>query len=303
MAAGKVYQSAVAKVKPGDSIQLSGGKIEGSVSTYVLRTLPQDILTVLRGVALQELNAQIGIGNPPTQVLVDGRPVGRREIVEAKRSVSMRFTDASMLIAAAREAWTLLRKVTRIQSPPKNDIIARSNFYLWVNGKSRGLMPFALNTLKTQDMNEKTVLRIVGPLVPYGRKLFWNPIGRSGRSIEATLKTSASGRTRLNYASELSPRFKPYRKSMLRKMANQFSGDKAQRLRELTAKNPGYAEGTHAIVKRVMRKNRLFSGLYISDAWVRYPPAKQWGKRSRDDRVPSVSVQLSRRGAVRVVNL
>lgn len=303
MATKSYYQSAVSKVKPGSTIQLPGGKIEGSVSTYVLRTLPQDILTVLRGVALQELNAQIGVGNPPTQILVDGRPVGRRNIIDATRSVSMRFMDTALLVAAAREAWTLLRKVTRRETPPKNEIIARTHFYLWVNGKNKGLMPMALNALNSSSLDEKTVLRIVGPLVPYGRKLFWNPIGRSGRTIEATLKVSASGRTRLGYASELSPRFKPYRKSSLRKMANQFSGDKAQRLMELMSKNPGYAEGTHTIVKRVMRKNRLFSGLHISDGWVSYPPAGSWGRKSKDDRVPSVSVQLAKRGAVRVVDI
>lgn len=303
MAAKSYYQSTVSRVKPGEEIQLESGTIQGSVSQYVLRTLPQDLLTVLRGVALQELNEQISAGNPPTQVLVDGRPVGRRHIIDATKSVSMRFMDTAMLVAAAREAYELLQKVTRIQSPPKNDIVARAHFYLWVNGKNRGLMPTALRNLDTKELNEKSVLRIVGPLVPYGRKLFWNPIGRNGRTIEATLTTYASGRTRLGYGSELSPRFKPYRKSTMRKIANRSPGDKAANLRSLMSKNPGYAEGMHTIVRRVLRKKRSFAGLHISDGWVSFPPARTWGKKSKDDRVPSVSVQLSKRGAVSIVNV
>lgn len=287
-------------VRSTKEIKLEGGQVSTTLEKYVLQVLPKDVLTVLRQVAYQELAAQVSAGNPPTQILVDGRGVQSRGIDNAQRSVSMRFADTTLLIAAVTEAYNILQRITRIQSPPKNDIVARRNFFLWLNGKPFGLLPGALSRLQASTLNEKSVLRVVGPLVPYGRKLYWNPVGR-GKAITLREVTNLkTGNSRFTYDNPYSPRFKPFASRTLRRIANRTS-DPAGTLSRLQALRPGYVEGANQIAKRVMRRNRLFASLYISDGWVSFPPAKNWGKASKDDRVPSLSIQIAKRGSV--VNL
>lgn len=280
----------------------SGGKevITSRLDTYILKTLPEDILRTLRTVAGQELDAQITSGNLPSQILVDGRSVARRGINSAIRSVSMRFADTQTLVDAVRVAYRVMLSVTRIQQPPKNSVVARKNFWLYLNGRPLGLLPGALASLDQDQLNYKSILRIVGPLVPYGRKSFWNPIGRS-KIMEFKVTTSLAGRETTQYDGPLSPRFKPARRRTLQRLANAAPGDKAANLRRLLATHPGTVEGANQIARRVLGRDRRFKAIHFSDGWISYPPAGSWGKSSRDDRVPTLSVQLSRKGGIQIL--
>jgi len=296
-----VLTSTVAKSRT--TIYKSGREeITSRLDTYILKVLPEDILTVLRGVAMDELDAQITSGNLPTQVLVDGRSVAKRSILEAKRSVSLRFSDAAMVLQAIRDVYRLLLRVTRIEVPPQNTIIARRHFWLYKDGVSIGKLPGALGKLNEKNVDYKTVLRVVGPLVNYGRKLYWNPIGRA-KVMNLRQVVSPSGREIFRYDSQTSPRFNPYRMRTLRKLANSQTGNPAENLKRMLAKRPGYVEGAGQIVKRVMRRDKRYVSLHISDGWVSYPPAGSWGKSSRNDRVPSVSVQMARKGGIKIVKI
>jgi hypothetical protein len=309
MAASSIYTATTGRTRR-VTFDLDEGPIEGSVSQYVLKVLPNDILAVLRGVAYEELNAQIDADNPPSQILVDGRAVGARNIFEARRKVSMRFADTRLLLTAVQEAYAQLVRVTRIESPPKNSIVARQNFHLYLNGKPLGRMPTALSKITPGVLDQNSVLRVVGPLVPYGRKLYWNPIGKARKMVFAgASRIAVAGDTseaaKPILGTKYAPRFKPFKAKTLRRLANRggLGAEKAARLRALQAAGAGYVEGTHQIVKRILRGIPLFKSLHIADGWVAYPPAKSWGKSSRDNRVPSVSVQLARKGRVRLINI
>lgn len=293
------YESQIARSK--ETIYGGTEVIGTRLDTYVLKVLPEDLLAVLRQVAQDELDGQITAGNLPSQILVDGRSVGRRQISEAKRVVSLRFTDTRMLISAVRDVYNTLQRVTRIESPPKNSIVARQHFHLYLNGRPVGLMPGALMKIKESELTIKSVLRVVGPLVNYGRKIYWMPIGRS-KVMNLRQTVSLSGRETFHYDSILAPRFKPYRQRTIRRLANSQPGDKAANLKRLLANRPGTVEGAGQIVKRVMRRDRRYTGLHFSDGWINYAPAKQWGKNSRDARVPSISIQMARKGQVQIVS-
>jgi hypothetical protein len=284
------------------TVTLGAGKkaITERLDEYILKVLPQDLLTTLRGVAMQELDAQITSGNLPSQILVDNRSVARRGIVDATRSVSMRFADVSTLMTGIRAAYDTLLRITRVQSPPKNAVIARKHFWLYLNGAAVGLMPGALNRLEASRLDTKSVLRIVGPLVPYGRKLFWTPIGRS-KSMSIVASISPAGRETMHYETKYSPRFKPLRMRTLRRAANAAGGDPAANLSTMLRGRPGTVENAGQIAKRILRKDRRLAALYISDGWVTYPPAGSWGANSKNARVPSISVQMARRGGVQVL--
>ena len=276
-------------------------QVTSRLDTYILKALPEDLLTVLRGVAMQELDGQITSGNLPSSIIVDGRSVAKRQILEARRSISMRFADVRSLMDAVKEAYQLLLRTTRIQSPPKNNIVARQHFWLYKSGVAIGRLPGALSKLNPATLDSNSVLRIVGPLVNYGRKSYWNPIGRA-KIMDFYQTTSLAGRDILHYASNVDPRFKPYRMRTMRKIANGMGGDPAENLKRMLDRRPGHVESVGQIVRRVMSRDRRFVGLHISDGWISYPPAGSWGKHSKDDRVPTISVQLSRKGRVSVVS-
>jgi hypothetical protein len=288
------------ELRKNDRLVTTGGVITGSVETYILKVLPQDITATIRAVAITELNEQVALDNQPSQIIVDNLPTEKRGIDRAMRRVIMRFQDNEMLLTAIKEIYRLLQQITRLQNPPKNAIVARQNFHLWVNNTDMGVMPSALERVKVADLPANPVLRVVGPLVPYGRKLFWNPIGTSSHMQFYRVKSKKSGVRFLakRGSSATAPRFKPYRPRTLRKLANK-SQRAAMTLQAMMsgAIPPGRTENAGQIVKRIIKRNPSFRGLHFTDGWIEYAPAIGWSKLG-DPRVPAFGVMMSKKGRV-----
>lgn len=279
----------------------SRGETTLTLEKFILTVLPEDIMSVIRAVALEQLKEQVSINNPPSQIIVDGTAMQRHGIDRARRSVKMRFQDTGNLLKAVDEIYKLLQQVTRMQNPPKNSIVARNTFALWLNGVNLGLMPQALSKITYPGvLTQDSVVRIVGPLVNYGRKLFWNPVGASSKMGFNRVKSKKSGYRFLPLAgaSLTSPRFKPWAPRTLRRKANQTS-DAAATLAAMMsgATPPGRVENVGQIVKRVIKRNPQFRGLHFTDGWVEYPAAAGWSKL-RDPRVPAFGVMFSKKGAI-----
>jgi hypothetical protein len=277
------------------------GQIIGSMERYVLSVLPKDISATIRAIALTELKEQVSINNPPSNILVDGMPMQRHGIDRAQRRVRIRFQDTANLIKAVDEIYKLLQQVVRIQQPAKNSIVARKNFYLWLNGVNLGLMPQALAKISYPGvLTQDSVVRVVGPLVPYARKLFWNPVGASAKMEFYRTKSKRSGVRFLpkRGASAFAPRFRPYAPRTLRRKANATDSPAASLASMLSgATPPGRIENVGQIVKRIISRNPQFRGLHFTDGWVEYPPAAGWSKL-RDPRVPAFGVMFSKKGAL-----
>ena len=281
----------------------AAGKIH-NVERYVLQVLPLDLISTIRAVAIKELWDQEKLhDNPASQVIVDNMPSSRRGIERAMRRVVMRFADIRLIRPAIHELYMLLQRVTRLQSPAKNSIVARQHFHLFVGMRDYGLMPMALSKLTervfTQD-GPDTVVRVVGPLVPYGRKLFWNPVGASNKMQVRRYKSNRAigGYRFLNPrgSSILAPQFKPYAPRTLRRKAN-ATANPAGTLAAMMggAIPPGRAENTGQIIKRVMKRSAAFKGLHFTDGWIEYMPAMGWSKL-RDPRVPAYGGMMSKKG-------
>lgn len=275
------------------------GNIVGTLEKYVLTALPGDLLQVMRAVALNEIDEQQAIGNKPSQIIVDNVGIGRRAIDQAKRNIKIRFMDVDQLIKAATETYRALITVTRLQSPAKDSIVARRNFHLFIDGKDRGLLPSAISVLSAQTVNQDSIVRIVGPLVPYGRKSFWNPVGTKPK-MKFRVRTSTKTTRYLSEKagdSMFGPKFKPYSSSTTKKLMR-GTGSNAAALRALVGRGavPGRVENVGQIVRRIMRGRSGYRGLYFSDGWVDYGPARAWSKL-HDARVPSISIQFAKRGA------
>jgi len=158
----------------------------------------------------------------------------------------------------------------------------------------------AMPGVLTQD----STLRIVGPLVNYGRKLFWNPVGASKTMLVRRVASKRSlGGVRflpMRDQSATSPRFRALSKSTLRKKMNAKGKPSQQMIAQFLGKNPpGRSENAGQIIKRIMKNNAKFRGLHMADGWVEYAPAAAWSKLN-DPRVPSFSIQMAKRGAVNI---
>jgi hypothetical protein len=272
------------------------GELSLTIERYILTVLPENIQSVIRAVALYEITQQERIGNPPSQIIVDNMPISKRGIDTAKRRVVARFQDVRNLLEAVKEIFQLLQRVTRLQMPPKDAVVARQNFYLYLNRVNLGLMPGALAKISYPGvLTQDSVVRVVGPLVPYGRKLFWNPVGVSKRMAYYRVKSKKAGvRFLVPRGSDIFyPRFKPYKLSTTKRKAR----GNAQLLQAMLAGDtpPGRAENVGQMVKRIVQRNPRYRGLYFSDAWIDYPPAVGWSKL-RDPRVPTVGVMFTKRG-------
>jgi len=220
----------------------------------------------------------------------------------------MRFQDVRNLLAAVREIFDLLQRVTRIQTPPQNSIVARQNFFLYLNGVNLGRMPEALGRISMAGiLTQESVVRVVGPLVPYGRKSFWRPVGSSNKMeyYRAASKRGVGVRflpprdKQTGKSDPFYPRFRPYKLSTLKKKARGMQ-DPAGALRSMLsgAIPPGRVENVGQIIKRLLKRNPKYRGLHFSDGWIEYAPAIGWSKLA-DPRVPAMGVMFARKGLTR----
>ncbi len=291
------------EIRKDDKQYTSGGYITSTIEKYVLSVLPENIQSAIRAVALYELQEQIKLGNKPSQILVDNVSGAKKEIAQAKRRVDIRFQDTENLLAAVRELFNLMQQITRLQTPAKNAIIARDNFYLYLNGVNLGQLPLSIAKIAYPGiLTQDSMVRIVGPLVNYGRKLFWNPVGTSPQMQYYRTKSARSG-VRFHVpkgASLFYPRFKPYKLGTMRKKANaQGRAQAAAALRSMLsgATPPGRTENAGQIAKRIIARNPAYRGLHFTDGWIEYGPAIGWSKL-RDPRVPAIGVMFTKKGKI-----
>lgn len=136
----------------------------------VLEVLAKDVQTVLRYVAAEELRQQLDVNNPPTSLLVDNR--SRKPIDEAEKRVQMFFADIPTVREAVYEAWNQVVALTRIRTGR-----AVSAYQLWYNETPIGATPAACELYLDRFNPATDYFRIVGPVIVYGRKIYWNPKG------------------------------------------------------------------------------------------------------------------------------
>lgn len=156
--------------------------------TVLAVALLEDLPHAVRQVAVQATREQIRMGNNPTNILVDNR--GNRPVTEAKFRVQVFFSDREKLYNALVDTWDKVQKLTPVKSGR-----AIGSYQLWFKRASIGPMPGALSQAKRliSTMNPaKDGFHIVGPVLVYGRKVYWNPKGkqRFRKTVKLRLKTS-----------------------------------------------------------------------------------------------------------------
>jgi|SRR6185436_15529468 len=208
------------------TIKLQAVKETDDLSKFVTTVLPADLRDTLRQVSAFEIEQQRAFGNYPSAIIVDGR---QQSIESANRRVQALFADSRMLQQALTEAFAMLRQLTRIQTGR-----ARREFFLYVNDSPVG-NEGAIAAVASRMTNRDNAV-VYGPVVPYGRKLYWNPAGGQ----EGALRSRTVKKTRGEYRT--------------------FGGEKIK-------VKVAYREPMHRIVERAL-KRKYGRVLTIKEAWL-----------------------------------
>jgi hypothetical protein len=136
----------------------------GSIKKEVIEIAEADVLYLLRTIATAEVANQIQLGNPPTNMLIDGKQ--GTDIQSAKYSVRVFFNSTRLMIAALKDCWNVLMGPARVKTG-----YSKRHFEVWIDDHPVGSQP----SVVTEEMIAKpgTALRIVGPRVPHTRKYQW----------------------------------------------------------------------------------------------------------------------------------
>lgn len=150
-------------------VALKGYTVTGSLEKIIYEVAEEDLQYVLRVVAAGAIQQQRDAGNPPTSILVDNR--GNRFIDTAQKRVQAFFANTDELGKAVTATWNAVISQTRVASGR-----AVASYQLWHNETNIGNLGALQGALKNFNPG-KDYFRIVGPVLIYGRKVYWNPAG------------------------------------------------------------------------------------------------------------------------------
>ena len=162
--------------------------VTDDLEKIIIQVSQDDIQRVLRSVAATAITEQLKLGNPLSNLVIDGS--GAKSIDTAQRLIQAYFTDRETLRKAVYEAWSITQRLTRIDTGR-----AQSSYQLWFDNSPIGNAPSACDAYIEKMDTGKDFFRIVGPLVPYGRKLYWNPATNGKKQKYTKRKIAKVGNT------------------------------------------------------------------------------------------------------------
>jgi hypothetical protein len=145
----------------------------------------EDVAETLRLVAAEAIGEQIALGNPPTSILVDNH--SSKDIRTASKRIQAFFADVSMVYQAVQDAWAMTIDLTRSRTGT-----ARASYELWFKEQKIGNSPDAARGYLERFNPATDYFRIVGPVLVYGRKVYWNPVGTPKFQKRTALRTKTA---------------------------------------------------------------------------------------------------------------
>lgn len=125
----------------------------------------QDLRFAIGAIFAREVEQQKRIGNPASNILVDGS--GMKPLSSVRRNARAYFVSRESIRRAAEDALRLVALLVRYKTGR-----ARASLSIYVGTTEVRSIADAVNRLGPDD-----VVVVAGPQVEYGRKLWYNPEG------------------------------------------------------------------------------------------------------------------------------
>ena len=265
-------------------IKVSGrrdGKTFPSLDAWIAHVAEIDIPKILPAVAFAELDAQKEAGNPPSNILVDGRPATEPAIANATRRVQMFFVDVQLLTRAVTVAYDeLVRLYTRQTGAAAATIQLWGKFGFAMAARHERISGVgAVGDWLHRHRSPGTYVRLIGPDVAFRRQLYYTPPGSRARFRDIR----KFSRMRLGELERLPP-----------KQAA------AARLREKAGRRKIEIASSGSVTDVVLRKLKSQFGrsIYISGSWIEIPVPPWKGQSKRRQGVPAIALGFKLKGAI-----
>jgi hypothetical protein len=267
-------------------INISGrrdGKTFPSLDAWIAHVAEIDIPKLLPAVATAELDAQKKAGNPPSNILVDGRAATESTIARAQRRVQMFFVDVALLTRAVTVAYDeLMRLYTR-----QTGAAART-IQLWGRSVSGASIRHeriggigGVGDWLHRHRHPGTYVRLIGPDVAFRRQLYYTPPGSRARFTDIR-------------------KFSARRLGELERMKMGPKARAEQRMREGRARTRISIQSSGSVTDIVLRKLKAQFGrsVYISGSWIEAPVPPWKGQQKRRQGLPAIALGFRLKGAL-----
>ena len=165
----------------GREVELRSFTTTESIEKLVFEVGFEDLHLMLRAIAGNAIGNEIAAGNLPTSLLVDG--AGGRDPNTAQKRIQAFFTNFDDLRDAVHQAWDKIQSLTRYRSGR-----ARAAYQVWYKETPIGNSPGVVDSYANKFNPATDYFRIVGPVLIYGRKIYWNPTGKPKFSKSVALR-------------------------------------------------------------------------------------------------------------------
>jgi hypothetical protein len=260
------------------------GQTFPSLDAWLEHVAKVDIPAILPAVALAELNTQKAGGNPPSNILVDGKPSNELGIASATRRVQLFFLDVEILARAVTIAFEELRRLYTRKTGR-----SAATIQVWGRSLRGGTIRHerlggigAVRDYLASHRNPGTYIRLIGPDVPNRRALYYSPPG--GKATFQNINRLSDKRL-----GELE------RGGARGRIVTGKKAHKGGRKRKLIQ-----IESTQTVSDIVTKHLGAIYGksIYINARWLQVPVPPWRGVEKRRQGVPTVALGWKLRGAV-----
>jgi len=183
-----------------------------------------DIPGEIRVRFIAELDEQAQDGFKPRVIIIDrGKGAQTIAAIDTRAQAFYGDVDLAKLTKATQLAWDMLTRQTRVKTGA-----ARASFRLYFRGREVGGRGDIDRIARA--MTDRDVMVIMGPTVPYGRKLYWRPAGPSRvikRTHRAKVRTrDRSGTVSVKFSTSYTePMFRAVKRLLRRRYPDLYSDD------------------------------------------------------------------------------
>jgi len=242
--------------------------------------LPEDLRTILRQTAVMEYQELQGAKREPSVIFVDSREGTFLDAAgSAMRNWTFNLYDSADVERAVAAAYAALVSATRSRSGTARASIEVWGRYLEGGRHDVRLSPAGIGDFLRAHPGPGTYVRLLGPITPYRRAVFYSPVGADWVDLRTIDRTNQLVKEEAKMRKAMRKRgVKPPKRSHTRALVKQ-------------------RDTIHARVKKALAPFKR--NVYASFRWITIPgsiPGQRGYTGADANAVPSVAIGFKGRG-------